>query len=205
MQNKRSKSVSHNSRHFPQPRHWTIWWLIIDNLRLCCFLTPSLSLRLSQWLSLPSLLFLSQRLDTDSNMKAADLCLGLSQVISLLVPYPHPPSTGYSLSLALSLSVCPPYLPILSCYGTCQVATGTLISPLIRLLNPGVNSIQPSFMSENSRSKTPRCLTLQKLTGVSLPSPTSSISFPWKTPLFSPVEINNKIHSFHTERQVDFF
>lgn len=122
---------------------------------LSLLLSLTFSLFLSLWLSvsvsLPSLTpFLSQRLDTGSNMKAADLCLGLSQVILLLVP-------------------CNP-TPTLCCYGTCQVATGTLISPLIRLLNPGVDSIQPSYMSEKSRSKTPRCLTLQKLTRVPLPS-----------------------------------
>ncbi|TNN79775.1 hypothetical protein EYF80_010009 [Liparis tanakae] len=37
------------------------------------------------------------------------------------------------------------------CLVPSQVATGTLISPLIRLLNPGVDSIQPGFVSEKSR------------------------------------------------------
>ncbi len=96
---------------------------------------------------------------------------------------PPLPFNGIS-SLSLTLSLCPSYLPTLCCYGTCQVATGTLISPLIRLLNPGVDSIQPSFMSEKSRSKTPCCLTLQKLTGVSLPSLPSSLSSSRKTLYF---------------------
>lgn len=91
---------------FQQPQRRTIWWLIIDKLSLCCFLTPSLSLSVS--VSLPSLTpFLSQKLDTGSNMKAADLCLGLSQVISHPPPPlpPDPPSTpwtGYPLSFTLS-------------------------------------------------------------------------------------------------------
>lgn len=125
---------------------------------LSLLLSFTFSLSLSVSVSLPSLTpFLSQRLDTGSNMKAADLCLGLSRVILLPVP-------------------CNP-TPTRCCHGTCQVATGTLISPLIRLLNPGVDSIQPSHMSEKSRSKTPRCLTLQKLTRVPLPS----------SPLLSPI------------------
>lgn len=140
---------------FQQRQHPTIWWLIIDSPRLCCLshtFSLSVCLRVSPFphsLSFP-------RLDTGSNMKAADLCLGLSQVILLLVPCSTPPKHTHTHSLC--------------CYGTCQVATGTLISPLIRPLNPSVDSIQPSFMSEKSRSKTPCCLTLQKLTRVPLPS-----------------------------------
>lgn len=173
----------------------------LNNLMINYWQSPSLllshtlSLSLSVSVSFPSLTsFLSQRLDTGSNMKAADLCLGLSQVILLLVPQPLL-LTGYPLSIYLSFSVCLSlflfcsfclsYLPTLCCYSTCQVATGTLISPLILRLNPSVDSIQPSFMSEKSRSKTPRCLTLQKLTGVSLtPLPSSPSSSCRKTLYF---------------------
>lgn len=140
---------------FQRRQHPTIWWLIIDSLRLCCLShTFSLSVCLSvspfpHSFSFPKI---RHRLQHEScrpvfGSVTSDFAAGAMQ------PTPQPPPT-----------------PSLCCYGTCQVATGTLISPLIRLLNPGVDSIQPSFMSEKSRSKTPRCLTLQKLTRVPLPS-----------------------------------
>lgn len=63
----------------------------------------------------------------------------------------------FSLSLSLSGVFMSPASPIHCCYGTCQVATGTFVSPLILWFNRSVDSIQPDFMSEKTGSKTPRC------------------------------------------------
>lgn len=45
MQIKHSHICQSNQLSFKQPLHRTIWWLIIEDLRLCCFLilTPTLS------------------------------------------------------------------------------------------------------------------------------------------------------------------
>lgn len=91
---------------FHQAPHRTIRWLIIDKLSLCCFLAPSLPLSVSASLPSPHFFFPSQRLDTGSDMKAADLCLGLSQVILLPVPRPLL-LTGYPLSLSPPISLGP--------------------------------------------------------------------------------------------------
>ena len=169
-----------------QRQHPTIWWLIIDNLRLCCLLTSPLSLSVS--VSLPSLTSSSlpkirHRLQHEScrpvfGSVTSDFAAG---AIHSATP-PAPPSTRARRHTHTHI-----HTHNLCCYGTCQVATGTLISPLIRLLNPGVDSIQPSFVSEKSRRKTPRCLTLQKLTRV--PSPHPLLSAPIsssETPSFLP-------------------
>ena len=103
---------------FQQLQHPTIWWLIIDNLRLCCFLTPSLALSVSVSLPSPhsfSFPKIRHRLQHEScrpvfGSVTSDFAAGAM---------PPPPFNGissfslsHSLSLCLSLSLTLSVLPI---------------------------------------------------------------------------------------------
>lgn len=108
MQIKCPRSVNQNSC-----RSTTIWQLIIDRLHLCCLLLllPFFS---------PRSFFLSWRLDTGLRHES------FQPVFGSVTSHFCCPSSRRAL---------PPLSPTLCCYGTCQVATGTLTSPLICVLN----------------------------------------------------------------------
>lgn len=107
-----SKQLSLQQRGRP-----TIWRLIIDNLRLCCFLTPLPSL------SLLSFLFPFPEIRHRAPTWKPPTCVWVC----------HEP---FLLSVPCGAPYHPASIPALCCYGTYRVATGILISPLIRLLNP---------------------------------------------------------------------
>lgn len=157
---------------FRRRRHPTMWWLIIDSLRLCCLshtFSPSVCLCVSP---LPLSFFPPPKIRHRLRHESCRPVFGsvTSDFLFFFLLLLLPPCSHHHHHTQH-----PPQQPLLLWHLPGRRGDPR-ISPLICLLNPGVDSIRPGSMSERGRSETPRCLTLHKLTRG--PSALLSLPFP---------------------------